>query len=111
MEGAEAVLAALRMNLHTRQCGLSPRSLGAGAQSGSRPHRQVPSEKGLRGPRLLTVAAAAESLQSCPNLCDPIDGSPPGSPVPGIFQARVTGVGCHFLLQCRKVKSESEVEQ
>ena len=33
------------------------------------------------------VAAAAKSLQSCPTLCDPIDGSPPGSPVPGILQA------------------------
>ena len=32
--------------------------------------------------------AAAQSLQSCPTLCDPIDGSPPGSPVPGILQAR-----------------------
>ena len=34
------------------------------------------------------AAAAAESLQSCPTLCDPIDGSSPGSPVPGILQAR-----------------------
>ena len=34
------------------------------------------------------VAAAAKSLQSCPTLCDPIDGSPPGSPVPGILEAR-----------------------
>ena len=34
------------------------------------------------------VAATAKSLQSCPTLCDPIDGSPPGSPVPGILQAR-----------------------
>ena len=34
------------------------------------------------------AAAAAKSLQSCPNLCDPRDGSPPGSPVPGILQAR-----------------------
>ena len=34
------------------------------------------------------AAAAAKSLQSCPALCDPIDGSPPGSPVPGILQAR-----------------------
>ena len=34
------------------------------------------------------VAAAAKSLQSCPTLYDPIDGSPPGSPVPGILQAR-----------------------
>ena len=33
-------------------------------------------------------AAAAKSLQSCPTLCDPIDGSPPGSPVPGILEAR-----------------------
>ena len=35
-----------------------------------------------------TAAAAAKSLQSCPTLCDPIDSSPPGSPVPGILQAR-----------------------
>ena len=34
------------------------------------------------------AAAAAKSFQSCPTLCDPIDGSPPGSPVPGILQAR-----------------------
>ena len=37
---------------------------------------------------LSIAAAAAKSLQSCPTLCDPIDGSPPGSPVPGILQAR-----------------------
>ena len=36
----------------------------------------------------VTAAAAAKSLQSCPTLCDPIDGSPPGSPVAGILQAR-----------------------
>ena len=35
------------------------------------------------------AAAAAKSLQSCPTLCDPIDGSPPGSPIPGILQARM----------------------
>ena len=35
------------------------------------------------------AAAAAKSLQSCLTLCDPIDGSPPGSPVPGILQARM----------------------
>ena len=34
------------------------------------------------------AAAAAKSLQSCPTLCDRIDGSPPGSPIPGILQAR-----------------------
>ena len=37
---------------------------------------------------LKKIAAAANSLQSCPTLCDPVDGSPPGSPVPGILQAR-----------------------
>ena len=35
-----------------------------------------------------SAAAAAKSLQSCLTLCDPIDGNPPGSPVPGILQAR-----------------------
>ena len=35
-----------------------------------------------------TAAAAAKSLQSCPTLCDPIKGSPPGSAIPGILQAR-----------------------
>ena len=38
--------------------------------------------------RFIYIAAAAKSLQSCPTLCDPIDSSPPGSPVPGILQAR-----------------------
>ena len=37
---------------------------------------------------LLCVINAAKSLQSCPTLCDPIDGSPPGSPIPGILQER-----------------------
>ena len=37
---------------------------------------------------MTAAAAAAKSLQSCPTLCNPIDGSPPGSPVPGILQAR-----------------------
>ena len=36
----------------------------------------------------LYAAAAAKSFQSCPTLCDPIDSSPPGSPVPGLLQAR-----------------------
>ena len=112
---------------------------------------------------IYNIYAAAKSLQSCLTLCDPIDGSPPGSPIPGILQARTlewvatsfshairviliaccccqvasvvsdsvrphrrqptrlpcpwdspgknTGVGCHFFLQCVKVKSESEVTQ
>ena len=41
-------------------------------------------------PAYLTyMQGAAKSLQSCPTLCDPIDGSPPGSPIPGILQARI----------------------
>ena len=62
------------------------------------------------GEALTSAAAAAKSLQLCLTPCDPIDGSPPGSPIPGILQAS-TGVGCHFLLQCMKVKSEKEVAQ
>ena len=38
--------------------------------------------------RKYSAAAAAKSFQSCPTLCDPIDVSPPGSPIPGILQAR-----------------------
>jgi len=38
--------------------------------------------------RHMYTNVAAESLQLCPTLCDPIDGSPPGSPIPGILQAR-----------------------
>ena len=56
------------------------------------------------------AGAAAKWLQSCLTLCDPVDGSPPGSAVLGILQAN-TGVGCHCFLQCMKVKSESEVAQ
>ena len=41
-----------------------------------------------QGSHYIKGAAAAKSLQSCPTLCDPIDGSPPGSPVPGVLQAR-----------------------
>ena len=59
----------------------------------------------------LLFAAAAKSLQSYPTLCDSIDGSPPGSPRPWDSPGKNTGVGCHFLLQCMKVKSESEVAQ
>ena len=60
---------------------------------------------------VVSAAAAAKSLQSCPTLRDPIDGSPPGSPRPWDSPGKDTGVGCHFLLQCMKVKSESEVAQ
>ena len=47
----------------------------------------------------------------CPTVCDPMDCSSPGSSVHGILQARTLGVGCHFFLQCIKVKSESESEE
>ena len=57
------------------------------------------------------AAAAAKSLQLCPILCDPIDGSLPGSPHSWDSPGKNTGVGCHFLLQCMKVKSESEAAQ
>ena len=55
-----------------------------------------------------TAAAVAKSLQSCPTLCDPIDGSP-RLPHPWDSPGKNTGVGRHFLLQCMKVKSESEL--
>ena len=58
------------------------------------------------------TAAAAKSLQSCPTLCDPRDGSPPGSPVPGLLQARtLEWVAISFSSECMKVKSENEVAQ
>ena len=46
--------------------------------------------------------------QSCPTLCHPVDCSLPGSSVHRISPGKNTGVGCHFLLQCMKMKSESE---
>ena len=46
----------------------------------------------------VAAAAAAKSLQSCLTLCDPTDGSPPSSPVPGILQARVLEWGAIALL-------------
>ena len=48
----------------------------------------------------VAAAAAAKSLQSCPTLCDPIDGSPSGSTVPGILQAKI--------LQCRTSKKPKQ---
>ena len=44
--------------------------------------------KGYTAAATAAAAATAKLLQSCPTLCDPIDGSPPGSPIPGILQAR-----------------------
>ena len=56
----------------------------------------------------LTAAAAAKSLQLCSTLCDPIDGSPPGSPVPGILQARTLE---WVAISSPVHESESEVTQ
>ena len=60
----------------------------------SMPQRKLWSHSDFKGLLLghllaAAAAAAAKSLQSCPTLCDPIDGSPPGSPIPGILQARI----------------------
>ena len=57
---------------------------------------------------MLAAAAAAKLLQPCPTLYDPIDGSPPGSPVPGILQARtLEWVAISFSSAKRKVKVKS----
>ena len=56
------------------------------------------------------VAAAAKSLQSCPTV-RPHRRQPTRLPRPRDSPGKNTGVGCHFLLQCMKVKSESEVAQ
>ena len=61
---------------------------------------------------MLYAAAAAKSLQSCPTLCDPRDGSPPGSPVPGILQTRtLEWVAISFSNSVVKIlfKKEEEV--
>ena len=60
---------------------------------------------------LAAAATAAKSLLLCPTLCDPIDRQPTRLLHPWDSPGKNTGVGCHFLLQCMKVKSESEVAQ
>ena len=57
------------------------------------------------------MPTAAKSRQSCPTLCDPRHGKPTRLPRPWDSPGKNTGVGCHFLVQCMKVKSESEVAQ
>ena len=67
----------------------------------------------LSEPKVIGTAAA-KSLQSCPTLCDPIDGSPPGSPVPGILQARTlewVAISFSKAWKCKgKAKSLSRVQ-
>ena len=61
----------------------------ASSSAGDHPNPGIkPTSLALAAWFFTTAAAAAKLLQSCPTLCDPIDSSPPGSPVPGIFQAR-----------------------
>ena len=59
----------------------------------------------------VAAAAAAKSLQSCPTLCESHRWQPTRLPRPWDSPGKNTGVGCHFLLQCMKVKSEREVAQ
>ena len=65
-------------------------------------------------PRVAAAATAAKLLQLCPTLCNPIDGSPPGSPVPGILQARTlewVAISCSNAWQWKvKVRSLSRVQ-
>ena len=65
----------------------------------------------LHFPAAAAAAAAAKSPQSCPTLCDPIEGSPLGSSVPGILQARILEWVAISFSNARKLKSESEVAQ
>ena len=58
----------------------------------------------------ISLVTAAKSLQLCPTLCDPIDGSPPGSPVPGILQARTLEWVAISFSNAWKVKSLSHVQ-
>ena len=60
-------------------------------------------------PAAAAAAAAAKSLQSCPTLCGPIDGSPPGFPVPGILQART--LEWVVILQGHEESDTTEVTQ
>ena len=61
--------------------------------------------------KMVKLFDAAKSLQSCLTLYDPIGRQPTRLPRPWDSPGKNTGVGCHFLLQCMKQKSESEVAQ
>ena len=82
---------------------------------GGLPHSEIESEypasSVLAGGFFTTAAAAAKSLQSCPTLCNPIRRQPTRLCCPWDSPGKNTGVGCHFLLQCMRGKSESEVTQ
>ena len=72
------------------------------------PEIKLPTSIGSQKKR---AVVAAKSLQLCPTLCNPIDGSPPGSPIPWDSPVKNIVVGCHFLLQWMKGKREIEVTQ
>ena len=74
--------------------------------------REIVLSFALKRDRDLVAAAAAKSLHSCPTLCDPIDGHPPGSAVPGILQARALEWGVIAFSRQRSwviTKKQSEV--
>ena len=58
----------------------------------------------------VVLVSAAKSLHSCPTLCDPIDGSPPGFPVPGILQARVLEWGAIAFSMLVSTEWQSEYQ-
>ena len=72
-----AVLSVSEATVRTRHGRMDWFQIGKGVHQGC-----------ILSPCLFNLYAAAKSLQSCPTLCSPIDGSPPGSSVPGILQAR-----------------------
>ena len=77
---------------------------GEGGRGGKEKNWQECGE--IRPSHTAAAAAAAKSLQSCPTLCDPIDSTPPGSPVPGILQARILEwVAISFPNACMHAKS------
>ena len=82
---APSLLHSFIPSLRSSICFVPGPLVGPGDIAMSSTHKNLP----LRGfPGGSAPAAAAESRQSCPTLCDPIDGSPPGCLVPGILQAR-----------------------
>ena len=74
--------------MHSQVCESPPRTTCSERLTYRRASRSLGQEDPLEKGMAAAAAAAAKSLQSCPTLCDPIDGSPPGSPIPGILQAR-----------------------
>ena len=82
-----------------------------GMQKGPNTGDHITCNYGAHGRPTAATVATAKSLQSCPTLYDPRDGSPPGSPVPGILQARTLEWVAISFSNAWKWKSESEVAQ